>query len=130
MARQPQTKGKAKALTITISKRTGGETTRDYALSKLAKLAKLCEENESEPNGSRLSLNGSKLDPKPACDWSFTGGGGAARSGVLLVDLGGAGLGGGALLFLGGSAGVGLSDRKASPPEAPSEKGENPNGSF
>lgn len=42
------------------------------------------------------------------------GGSGAARNGVLLGAedlLGGAGLGGGALLFLGGNAGVGLSER-------------------
>ena len=100
----------------------------------MAKLAKFCEENESEPNGSRLSLNGSKLELNPewVADWSFTGGGGAARNGVLLHDLGGAGLGGGGLLFFGGRAGVGLSDRKASPvvEEETSEKDEKPNGSF
>ena len=56
-------------------------------------------------------MNGSKLELTVL---PFCGGGGAARNGVLFDDLGGAGLGGGALLFLGGSAGVGLSDRNAS----------------
>lgn len=100
-------------------------------MSKLAKFAKFCEENESEPKGSRLSLNGSNVELNADC--SFTGGGGAARNGVLLLDFGGAGLGGGGLLFFGGRAGVGLSVRKASPVDAVeviSEKGEKPNGSF
>ena len=52
---------------------------------------------------------------------------------MLLLVVGGAGRGGGALLFLGGRAGVGLSDRNALPAfaaEDASENGENPNGSF
>ena len=113
---------------------SGRMASRNYALSKFAKLAKFCDENESEPNGSRLSLKGSKLEPNAAWDWPFTGGGGAARRGVLLLDLGGAGLGGGALLFFGGSAGVGLSERNAPSPafasEDESENGDKPNGSF
>lgn len=39
------------------------------------------------------------------------GGAGAALNGALFPCFGGAGLGGGALLFFGGRAGVGLSDR-------------------
>ena len=81
-----------------------------------------------------MSLNGSKLelnDDWVAPDWSLTGGGGAARDGVLLValDFDGAGGLGGGLLFFGGSAGVGLSDRNASP-ELAESNGENPNGSL
>lgn len=65
-----------------------------------------------------MSLNGSKLAELNALTvdcLSLLGGGGAALNGVLFVDLGGAGLGGAALLFFGGNAGVGLSVLKASP---------------
>lgn len=104
-----------------------------YALLKSAKFAKFCVAKVSEPNGSLFwSLNGSKFVSLNAAAWfdaaSLLGGGGAALKGVLLVDLGGAGLGGGALLFFGGKAGVGLSDLPLEPSWFES-KGEKPNGS-
>ena len=87
-----------------------------HTSSKFAKLAKFPE--LEEPNGSLLSLNASKgawlepngsfLNASVALEW--VGGAGAALRGVLLACLGGAGRGGGALLFFGGNAGVGLSD--------------------
>lgn len=87
------------------------------------------------PNGSNGSLpnpevKGSTLlsndDPKVlaagAVNGSGEGAGGAARGAFAVVLLGGAGRGGGCLLFFGGRAGVGLSDRGAT--------GGGPNGSL
>ena len=84
---------------------------QSHTLSKFAKLAKPADEVADAPNGSLVSLLGSKgslLNVSDELEW--VGGAGAARRGVLLECFGGAGLGGGALFFFGGKAGVGLSD--------------------
>lgn len=89
---------------------------------------------DAEWNGSLLSLNGSKAwlelnESLLNASSELDGGAGAARRGVvLLACFGGAGLGGGALLFFGGSAGVGLSDFTGGVTVC-EEKGSTPKGS-
>ncbi len=76
----------------------------------------MADDVTDDVNGSLLSLNGSKgawLEPNASSELDAiggAGGAGAARNGALFACFGGAGRGGGALLFFGGSAGVGLSD--------------------